>query len=227
MCENVGYRLITIFEDEWINKTDIVKSRLSNILDFDFNKSLYARKCIVKNINSTEARNFIERNHIQGYINSSIKIGAFYKDELVSVMTFSKASISKGSKHAEGLWELSRFCSSGKIVGIASKMLSFFKKNYEWKSIFSYTDKRWSNGNLYEKIGFDLIKHTKPNYWYVNINQSSIVERYHRFNFRKNILSEKLQHFDSNLTEVENMRLNGYDRIWDCGNIKYIMKKEE
>ena len=32
---------------------------------------------------------------------------------------------------------------------------------------------------------------------------------------------ETLDQFDSNLTEWENMQLNNYDRIWDCGNISY------
>lgn len=45
--------------------------------------------------------------------------------------------------------------------------------------------------------------------------------RMHRYSFRKNVLSKKLPIFDSALTEWQNMQLNGYDRVWDCGNLKY------
>jgi len=130
-------------------------------------------------------------------------------------MTFSKGNISKGFKTFEGLWELNRFCSNPKyhIPGIASKLLKYFQRNYEWKEIFSYADKRWSNGNLYTKLGFEYVSDTKPNYWYIKD-----IKRIHRFNLRKTEndpkdISEKL------------LRLNeGYNVIWDCGNLKYSLK---
>tara|TARA_R110002020_G_scaffold90534_26_gene220508 strand:+ start:59 stop:277 length:219 start_codon:yes stop_codon:yes gene_type:complete len=70
-------------------------------------------------------------------------------------------------------------------------------------------------------MGFDLVSQSPPNYWYVNC--SNYQKLFHRFNFRKNILNEKLESFDESLTEWENMKNNGYDRIWDCGNLKFEM----
>jgi len=97
-------------------------------------------------------------------------------------MTFSKGNIAKGSKAVEGIWELNRFCSNYnyRVVGAAGKLLEYFKKNYDWKEIFSYADRRWSNGNLYKQLGFELIGTTKPNYWYI-----ISYKRIHRFNLRK------------------------------------------
>ena len=46
-------------------------------------------------------------------------------------------------------------------------------------------------------------------------------KRYHRFNFRKSELSKKLDIFDADKTEVQNMVINGWNRIFDCGNILY------
>lgn len=103
-CNNNDYKLITIFEDEWINKKEIVLSRLKNILGVkDDIKILYARKLSIKEIDTSTARQFCEENHLQGYTGSSIKLGAFYGDELVSIMTFSKPSISKGQSSYD-LW---------------------------------------------------------------------------------------------------------------------------
>lgn len=94
-----------------------------------------------------------------------------------------------------------------------------FTKNYNPQKIVSYADRRWtySKTNLYDKLGFVKIDDGIPNYWYID----NTWERIHRFNFRKNVLNEKLQNFDENLTEWENMQINGYDRIWDCGHLKY------
>ncbi len=209
MCQEKGYRLIQIFDDEWLNKSDIVKARLKHILCKT--KPVYARKCTVKEIDTKLAHNFVDNNHIQGYTGSSIKLGAFYNDELIAVMTFAKLSVSKGSKNKDNQWELSRFCCSVPVVGIASKMLEYFKRNYKWEKIISYSDRRWNTGNLYNSIGFKFVSYTKPNYWYFKIGES---KRYHRFNFRKNKL------FGEG-TEWEIMKKNGYDRIWDCGNAKY------
>jgi hypothetical protein len=215
MCIEKGYRLITIFEDEWLNKQEIVESRLLNILNCSEKlKTIYARKCKIKEISATEARIFCEQNHLQGYTGSRIKLGAYYNDELVSVMTFAKPSISKGANPNElDTWELSRFCSklNFRVVGIASKLLKHFERNYSWNKIFSYADRRWSTGNVYEKLGFKFIKKTQTNYWYVRRG-----ERIHRFNLRKKSTEPK------DVTEWTLRQEEGWNRIWDCGNLKYL-----
>lgn len=216
MCEKNGYRLVTVFEDEFLNKQEIVLSRLKTILNLTSTfKRVYARNCVIKEISTKQANEFCYKNHLQGYGNSFIKLGAFYKGDLVSVMTFSKPNIAKGSKNIDGVFELNRFCSkiNYSVVGIASKFLKHFKNNYEAREIFSYADRRWSDGNLYKKIGFEFKSFTKPNYWYIINN-----ERKHRFSFRKTKYDPK------ELTEWEIRRGEGHNRIWDCGNIKYFME---
>jgi len=218
-CINKDIRLIQIFEDEWLFKKDIVKSRLRQILGDKGLSRIYARKCHVREIKNSDKDLFLLENHIQGTDISKIRIGAFYDEELVSVMTFSKGNISKGNKNADGIWELNRFCSKNNyiVVGIASKLLSYFKKNYEWKELYSYADRRWSVGNLYYQLGFQLDKETGCNYWYVKG-----YKRIHRFNLRKtndeqsDKISEKL------------LRLSqGYRIIWDCGNLKFLLTKKD
>ena len=215
MCREKGVRLITIFEDEWLDKKDIVKSRLDSIIGDSKYIKIHARSCEIKDINTASAKNFCENNHLQGYgAGAHIKLGAFLNKELVAVMTFAKPSIAKGSRTKKDLvWELHRFCSrkNVRVVGGASKLLKYFERNYDWKELFSYADRRWSDGNLYEKLGFTFDSNTDPNYWYFKNKK-----RIHRFALRKNMED------DRNLTEWENRKLNGWDRIWDCGNIKYV-----
>jgi hypothetical protein len=218
MCESRGYRLITIFEDEWWTKKDVVISRLKSVLGVNDN-TFYARKCDIREISAREARLFCNNHHLQGYgSGSSIKLGAFYNDNLLSVMTFSKLSISKGSKNVDGKWELHRFCSKTgcRIIGIASKMLKYFERNYDSTELISYADRRWSDGNLYKKLGFELSHITKPNYWYFKGTRNRI----HRFSLRKQ------KHDPKNITEWEIRRSEGLNRIWDCGNLKFIKRME-
>jgi len=132
-------------------------------------------------------------------------------------MTFSHGSLAKGVKKQDPLiWELNRFCTHLEFVisGIAGKLLEHFKKNYNWKEIFSYADRRWSNGNLYEKLGFELIASTQPNYWYVRN-----IERIHRFALRKR--PDEPKDIPEHLLRLE----EGYTRIWDCGNLKFKLMK--
>lgn len=215
MCNDNDIKLITIFEDEWVSKKNIVKSRLTNLLiDREINK-IYARKCTIKEISNKEAKEFFCDNHLQGYSISSIRLGLFYDEVLVSAMTFSKPSLSKGHKsYNQGVWELSRYCTKTDhlVVGGPSKLLTYFEKNYEWNELFSYADLRWSTGGLYNKLRFNLVGTTKPNYWYFKNNK----ERIHRFALRKTKDEPK------DRTEWELRMKQNWNRIWDCGNLKYV-----
>lgn len=221
-CKELGISLITIFEDEWILKKEIVISRIFSKIK-KTTCTVFARKCKIKEISFDDKRSFLDENHLQGNSNSCINLGAYFENMLISVMTFSKLSISKGSNNTDGSFELSRFSNkiNYNIPGIASKFLSYFKKNYDWKVIISYADKRWSDGNLYKEIGFQEIQHTAPNYWYWG---NDIIGRAHRFRFRKSEL-KNMSHFRHELSEKEIMKLECYNWIYDCGNLKFVMIK--
>jgi len=217
-CLEKGYRLIHIFEDEWINKRKIVKSRIKNILGLTKYR-IYARKCKVEEISGHNKDEFLEKYHIQGSDKSSVKLGLFYKNRLVAVMTFGK----RRYDDKEGV-ELIRYAtiSNFNIIGGAGKLLSHYRKQHIGETIISYADKRWSLGNLYKQLGFTLIRESPPNYWYMN-NENKL-NRLSRQQYMKHMLKDKLEKFDESLTEVENMKNNGYKRIWDCGNYVFELK---
>lgn len=223
LCREKNIHLIQIFEDEWVYKKDIVKSRIRQILNIGQNKKLNARECKIEEILSNVKNQFLDETHIQGKDNSQIKLGAFFKDELVSVMTFSKPSRAKGGNQTKtnlAIWELNRFSIKNgyHIPGIAGKLLEFFKRNFEWDEIFSFADLRWSNGNLYRVLGFKLLYQSKPNYWYIDGNNYKPL-RYHRYNYRKR------PEEPHNIPEWKLRNAEGLFRIWDCGNLKFSMTK--
>ena len=223
MCEEKNIRLIQIFSDEWKLKRELIENKLLHILNKSNATKIHARKCIIKEVSPREKSDFLKRNHIQGDDTSSIKIGAFYNDLLIAIMTFGNSRIALGNKSSD-TYELYRFCIDSNYIsrGIANRLLKYFITNYSPSEIISYADVRWTdkNNNLYLNLGFELQSISPPNYWYTKDYKNKI----HRFAFRKNILKDKLEHFDEKLTEWNNMINNGYDRVWDCGNYKYVLK---
>lgn len=216
-CEKQGIQLIHIFENEWMQKQAIVKSRIKNLLGI-YNKTVFARKCEVRKLKSGSiVRDFLEENHIQGNVNSSVSLGLYFQDELISLMTFGKTRFSKKYE-----WELTRFCNKlgYHIPGAAGKLLRYFERNYNPKSLVSYADRRWSQGKLYKALGFKLDHASAPNYWYWNGDYT--LES--RIKFQKHKLANKLKFFDQSKSESQNMYDNGYHRIFDCGNL--VFKKD-
>jgi len=221
-CLQKNIRLIHIFEDEWIKKENVVKTRLSHILGKNAKNKIYARDCEIQEINSKDCDQFLETHHLQGKCNSSIRLALIFKGNLVSVMTFGKLRVILGNKHKEDEYEMYRYCSENLIIGGASKLIKYFIKTYNPKKIISYADRRWSIGDIYKKLGFSFESNTPPNYFYIKYGNP---DRLHRYGFVKHNLDKKLNKFDKNLTEWQNMQLNNYDRIWDCGHSKWIFSK--
>lgn len=226
-CEKKGITLIQIFEDEWIHKTSIVKSRLLHIFkksNLIMKEKVSARKCYVNKLSIKEARTWHTAHHIQGYGNGHECYGLFYNTDLVAVMDFSKLTISKGRMPKDNHWELSRYSVEGNIPGAAGKLFAHFIKDKSPDEVISYSDCRWGKGNVYKLLNFVHKGVTLPGYWYVKGNM-----RYHRYKFRK---SELIRLGFDNGTDKKNteyriMRNLKYHIIWDCGNDYWVWSKKE
>lgn len=209
-CREQGIRLIHIFEHEWNFKREKVCNLLRNALGI-FDQQIYARQCKVKEISSDDYKTFLEINHFNGFVNSSIRYGLFYNNELVSVIGFGKSRFKKDEI------ELHRYCvkSGYRITGGFSKLLKHACKEARILNFVSYVDLAHFSGTGYETLGFKLIKITKPSYVYVK--KSLVLSR---IACQKHKLNNLLEKFDSNMTEQQNMLANGYIQIYDCGNLK-------
>ena len=138
-------------------------------------------------------------------------------------MTFKKESKN------DDKWELNRFAVKMGVIcsGIGSKIFKYFIKNNNPFNVFSFADRRWTvdiNDNLYTKMGFKLEKIGAPDYCYYNEN----IDRYkrvHKMTMGKNALHKKYG-FPLTMTETEMVKELGYDRIWNCGLVKYVWRHE-
>ena len=209
LCKDKGIHLIQIFEDEWDLKKDIIKSRIRNILGKS--NVTYARRLTVQTVPPTDAVAFLNKHHIQGSAQSTINIGLYDNTDLYAIMTF---GFSRYDKSAE--YELVRFCSKDTVVGAAGKLFTHFVRLYNPRSVISYADRCWSNGNLYKQLGFIDVTPDSRNVGYFYVKNGV---RYHRSSFTKKRLVE--QGADPLKTEFEIMENNGYLRIYNCGNYKF------
>lgn len=223
-CEKKEIQLIQIFEDEYRTHKDLVESKLKHILKYNVElHKIYGRKCVISEISASKAKQFLIKNHIQGFARSTVYIGAFFKENLIAVMTFKKENKN------ENKWELNRFASDINYicVGVGGKLFNWFINTYNPSQIKSFADRRWSTtlkDNFYIKAGFKFNSFVPPDYKYISI--SSQRNRIHKFGFRKQILHKKYG-LPLTMTETEMVKELGYDRIWDCGLIKYIWINEK
>lgn len=220
-CQEKGISVFHVFEDEWRDKPEIVKSMIANMLHKNINK-VFARKCDIREVPTREARMFIDGSHIQGYCNSSYRYGLYHDGELVSMMTFGKHRFRKRQTD-HSVYELLRFCNklNTSVVGGASKLLSHFIKENKPSRIISYADRRYSSGNLYEKLGFKRYNISDPSYFYVIDG-----ERKYRFTYRKDVLISKYG-CTEDMTEHEFCLSQKWYRIYDCGCLCYKWEREE
>lgn len=210
--EQLDFQLIHINEYAWINKRQIVESRIRSLLGLT--AKIFARKCTVQKIKYP--KQFLDANHLQGRgVPTGINYGLYYENMLVATMTFSKSRYRR-----EYQYELIRYCSilNTTIIGGASKLLRAFERDYQPTSIVSYANRDYSQGNLYQQLGFVCVDTTKPGYTYNKRGQELQLSRY---NFQKAKLEAVLDNYNSQLTELENMHNNNYYRVYDSGNLVY------
>lgn len=207
LCQEKGIQLIHVFEYEWNSKKNILKSIISSALGIYENR-IYARKCEVKEVDSREARQFLEENHLQGFISSKYRIGLYFENQLVQILCFGNSRFKKEEI------ELLRMCTrkNTQVIGGFSKLLKHSKIN----EFVSYVDLSKFSAESYLKNGFKLIGQSGPNYKY--LQGENILNR---FNTQKHKLQKLLgDNFDNSKTESQNMQDAGWYKVYDCGNLK-------
>lgn len=208
LIESEGYKLLRFWDFEFDNP----KPMLSYIVAIlgKCKTRIGARECEIREVPKLDRTIFLNTWHIQGDLAAPIAYGLYYKDELVSVMSFCKPRHSK-----EYEWEIARLCTKGSysIQGGASRLFSAFNKKYKPVSVVSYADRRYSLGNVYSNLGFTLQHVSQPGYFY-----TGKLGRLSRYQTQKHKLNKVLgKSFDADLSEHENMKNSGYVRSYDCG----------
>ncbi|HBI0203545.1 TPA: hypothetical protein KYG11_004437 [Salmonella enterica] len=145
-CEKLGYRLISVRSDLWLEKREHVERILKNAVGVRTG-SIFARKCRVVEVTNKDAFRFCEDNHIQGGTKATKAYALLHAGEMVAVMTL----VHWRSKDS---WELARYCTSTSVPGGLSKLWKHVAQENNIKQAFTYTDRDLFTGASYAEAGF-------------------------------------------------------------------------
>lgn len=210
-AKSCGIELIHITDYEWINKQPIIKNIITSKLQL--NKKVYARKCILKQVNRADEKTFLNNYHLQGHVPSKHAVGLYNNNQLVMLISVGVSRFSKNTTY-----EILRVCSAPGItvVGGLSKLISYIKKILPNSSFVTYCDLSKSSGNAYRQVGMTCISNTGPGYFWTD--GTEMISRFKTF---KKTLATWLLTYDPSKTVDENMFNSKYRKYWDCGNIVF------
>lgn len=211
-CHDKGIQLITIWEDDWEKKPQLIMDMLAYKLKASDKKKVYARNAHIVRLDTQAARDFLNKYHIQGFVPGTYYYGL--KDDKGDIV-----AVSVWRKNATSLY-LDRYATSCSVVGGMGKMLKNTIKNHGdlFQEIVTFSDHCVSDGGLYETLGFYRDREIRPDYCYI-VNK----ERVHKFNYR----IQRFQRDDDliffpGLSESELAKENNLYRLWDCGKTRWV-----
>ena len=209
LAKDNGYNVIHIFEWDDINKVvQLLKNRAT----------VYARKCEVRMVSDVDTGNYLDTYHLQGTCRGQkIRLGLYYDNQLVSLMTFGKSRFNKNCEY-----ELLRYCSHYNVIGGAEKLFKYFVDNYKPNSIVSYCDTSKFSGKVYDTLGFEFIKTNKPRkHWYSMKEKRHITDGLLLSQGYDRLFKESHGKGTSN---EELILARGYLPVYDCGQSTYIWR---
>jgi hypothetical protein len=206
-----GISLMHVFEDEWREKSEIVKSMILSRLGMSPNK-MGARKCSVRELTPQERKSFFEENHIDGDTAAARAWGLVYEESIVYA-----ASIRKPFHKRESTMEVARCCPKKgcNVQGGLSRLMKTLVEECRKegiKNLMTYVDTRLGGaGEGYEKAGFKAVSKTPPRFWWTDFTN-----RFNRFKYKADS--------KNGLTEAAVAEAAGVVKIWGCENIVYTME---
>lgn len=215
LASSANIQLMHVWDYEWIMKRAIVENIILSKLGK--NSKIFARKCVITEIDARTASIFLEQNHIHGKSNRLTHNFALkFEGEIVFVMSFGRPRFSRKAD-----WEIVRSCAivGSNILGGLSKCIAAFRAKYSG-SILTYADLRFFDGHSYAKLGFTHVANRSPNYQYVKGTKvlSRLECQKHKL---PRVLGEK---FQPHLTEEQNMISDNWLKISDCGVSTWILE---
>lgn len=215
-CDRQGIRLVHIFEDEWLEKPDIVKEKLKSILGKSIRVG--ARRLTCRQVSWNTTRAFLETYHIQGSGSpGKVNLGLFDREStLMAVMVIGSVRFSD----EDNFLELLRYASIGTIQGGFSKLLSVVKREFSGHTLVTYADLRWSQANVYLKNGFELIQVSNPGYFWCKGQK-----RWNRMHMQKHKLKALFPEiYSDDKTEDQICKEAGFTKVYDCGQYRLELK---
>lgn len=216
-----GIHLIQIFDVDWFNKKDKIKSYIKGLISSK--ERIFARKCEIREVSKDLANEFYNRYHLLGMTNSfNYSIGLYYKGYLISVMSFGRPRF--GTEFDS---ELLRYCVRPGyiVVGGAQRLFKRYIKEFNIKSVLSYSDNDYFLGTVYNNLGFEgeLCEH--PRYFWTKRGEVEIKREKARLKYLEKEFPE-LYKESLNYSNKEDFIMSalGYMKVYRSGNFRWVYR---
>jgi len=168
-CIDNNIELIHIYEYQWLNMNDILKSNILNKLKI-YKNIINSDNLEIKILNNTEVKDFIKINSMYDYKKSDVNIGLLYNNEIYSLVSFKKYYKS---------YKILNYCTKNyfKIINGYNKIFNFFKQKNKFNNVIVCAIRDF-NDDIFTDMGFHIIKYTEPNTNYIKNN--------YKINYTKN-----------------------------------------
>lgn len=205
-CQTVDVRLMHVFEDDWRDRNDIVKSMIAAKLGV-FEHVVDARKCTVVQLDLQTRREFFEANHVDGDVSACEAYGLVYDGHLVSCISLRRPN--SGRRNCQ--FEIARFASylRTNVRGGFGKLITHVRRLHPDASFVTYVDRRFGGSGIhYKHAGFELSGKTTQRFWWTDT-----INRYGRLTVRAD--------GDAGLSEDDVSVLKRKLKIWGTSNLRF------
>lgn len=213
-----GFRSIQIYDDEWACKKEIVKKHILSAIERSSEEKVSARKCSIEKLTAQEAREFFDKNHIQGFSAGTDHLCLKFENKIVAAATFYMKERGRGSRLSKVNCELTRYATAASVRGGLGKLIAYARAELNFKVLTTFSDIRFFEGNVYKTLGFTKINELRPDYFYAKSGK-----RVHKATLQKSAIERKSRSgsivFRAGMTESELAALNGYEKVYDCGKL--------
>lgn len=213
LCKSKGIRLVSIWEWEILKDKIKIENFIKNLILEK--KKLFARKLQIKEVDIKTQREFLESNHLQGYVPCTYALGLYKEDELIQLMTLRI----KNKKNK--LYEIGRLATKTgfTVIGGTKRLFKHLLSFVDFETIISYNNMDKFTGDTYESLEMNFESISIPYGWIRNL------EYLPRYATQKSKLLK--QGYNKNLSESEIMRNEGFEKIYFTGVSKFVLKKEK
>lgn len=206
-AEANGYRLITIWEDDWAHKRERMESLLRRAL-FGPDLKIGARQTEVVRIPRVQARAFHEEHHVQDFTMAVANqhYALFDQADLVAVASFDRKGVLHRYTVLEGL----------SIAGGLQKCIKAFRGDFGALPIITYCDRDHFTGDLYRAAGF------RADGGSMTMSYVTAGRRVRREGYMKHKLPSLFGDVDLRRKEIDICAEHGVYACWNSGTEKYI-----
>lgn len=224
-CKDKGIELIQIWEDDWLDRKDIVQFRLASYfgktklltgMSDDWLVEHSADDLVCKEIDAVLAKDFLNSAHLQGATDASHFFSLWDASEnIVAVMAIRATENEKE-------YSITRYATKGIIHDGFSLLLKNAIDTLNSIKVFTVSDNTMPDNEVLVNNGFKIHSVIEADFMYEKDKKRIDKTLFHHMKIQAN---PNMVYFEG-LNEHELAQKNGFIRIWDAGKTQWVLDFE-